>query len=300
MNPDTVFYKELIDNLYDGVYFVDRDRRITYWNRGAERLTGYGAGDVTGSRCRDNILCHTDCDGLSLCEELCPVAHTLEDGVCREAEVFLHHRAGHRVPVNVRVSPIRNGAGAIVGAVEIFSDNSARLSDLQRIDELQQLVFLDPLTGVANRRYIQMYLQSKFDEMFRYGWPFGVMLLDLDHFKEINDSFGHQMGDDLLKMAARTLRNAVRSYDLIGRWGGEEFIAVITNVKEDRLHEMAERFRRLVEESSMTAGDTIVRVTVSIGATLATSDDTVGSLLKRADELLYRSKGAGRNCVTCA
>ncbi|BBA69899.1 GGDEF domain-containing protein [Geobacter sulfurreducens] len=300
MKPDTTFYKELIDNLYDGVYFVDRDRRITYWNRGAERLTGYGADNVTGSRCRDNILCHTNNDGVSLCEKLCPVANTLEDGVCREAEVFFHHRDGHRVPVNVRVSPIRNGDGMIVGAVEVFSDNSARVSDLQRIDELQQLVFLDPLTGVANRRYIQMYLQSKFDEMFRYGWPFGIMLLDLDHFKEINDSFGHQMGDDLLKMAARTLRNAVRSYDLIGRWGGEEFIAIITNVKEKRLCEMAERLRRLVEESSMAIDDDIARVTVSIGATLATSDDTVGSLLKRTDELLYRSKGAGRNCVTCA
>lgn len=300
MNPDTTFYKELIDNLYDGIYFVDRDRRITYWNRGAERLTGYTAADVTGSRCRDNILCHTDCEGISLCEEFCPVVHTLEDGRSREAEVFLHHQSGHRVPVSVRVSPIRNGGDEIIGAVEVFSDNTARLSDLQKIEELQQLVFLDPLTGVANRRYIHMYLQSKFDEMFRYGWPFGVMLLDLDNFKNVNDCFGHDVGDNILRMAAKTLHNAVRSYDLVGRWGGEEFIVVIANVNERRLCEMAERFRRLMEESNMAVGESIARVTASIGAALATSDDTVGSLLKRTDELMYRSKGAGRNCVTCA
>ncbi len=299
MEQTNDLFKQVLDSLYDGVYFVDLDRRITYWNRGAERLSGYAETDVIGSRCRDNILCHIDGTGRSLCEHDCPIAHTIADGVHREAEVYLHHKGGHRVPVQVRVSPIRNGGGEIVGAVEVFSDNSARIADIQRIEELQQMVFLDPLTGIANRRYIELNLQSRFEEMFRYGWPFGVMLLDLDHFKTVNDRHGHDVGDDLLRMVARTLQHAARSYDLVGRWGGEEFIAIIANVSREELTHTAERFRRLVEKSSFAAGDGAARVTISIGATIATSEDSVGSLIKRTDELMYLSKGAGRNCVTC-
>lgn len=299
MDQNSDFYKQLLDSLFDGVYFVDRERRITYWNQGAERLTGYAGGEVLGSRCRDNILCHVDTDGHNLCEHDCPVSHTLSDGLHRDAEVYLQHKEGHRLPVQVKISPIRNGGGEIVGAVEIFSDNSARMADIQRIEELQQMVFLDPLTGIANRRYIQLNLQSRFDEMFRYGWTFGVMLLDLDHFKAVNDRYGHDMGDDLLRMVARTLQHAGRSYDLVGRWGGEEFIALLASVSREKLAHTAERFRRLVEESSLAAGGATARVTISVGATIATSEDTMGSLIKRTDELLYRSKAAGRNCVTC-
>lgn len=299
MLHDGDFYKQLLDNLYDGVYFVDRDRRITYWNQGAERITGYRAADVIGTRCCDNILRHVDDGGANLCDCNCPVSHTMGDGFPREAEVFLHHNQGHRVPVQVRVSPIRNGGGEIVGAVEVFSDNSTRLTDIQRIEELQQMVFLDPLTGLANRRYIQMNLQSRFDEMFRYGWAFGLMLLDLDHFKQVNDRYGHDVGDELLKMVARTLQHAARSYDLVGRWGGEEFIVVIANVSRNKLAFTAERFRRLVEESTLALGAEIARVTTSVGATIATGEDSVGSLIKRTDELLYRSKAEGRNRVTC-
>jgi len=299
MNFDSIFYKQLLDDLYDGVYFIDRDLRITYWNRGAERITGYPAEEVMGSCCGHNILDHVNAEGTSLCLNGCPVSMTIADGSPREAQVFLHHKEGHRVPVQVRVSPIRDGEGAIIGAVEIFSENSTRLADLQRIEELEQLVFLDPLTGLANRRYIQMNLQSKIDEMFRYGWPFGVMLLDIDHFKQVNDRYGHDRGDNLLKMVSRTLQHAVRSYDQVGRWGGEEFIIILANVAGGKLAANAERFRRLVEQSTMSTATEIIRVTISIGATVATRNDTVETLLKRADELLYRSKAAGRNCVSC-
>src|SRR5512138_899186 len=99
MPDEKNFYKDIIDNLYDGVYFVDRDRRITFWNKGAERITGYSSDRVIGRCCRDNILAHVAEEGTKLCSDLCPLQHAMADGNARESEAFLHHADGHRVPV---------------------------------------------------------------------------------------------------------------------------------------------------------------------------------------------------------
>jgi diguanylate cyclase (GGDEF)-like protein/PAS domain S-box-containing protein len=294
---DDLFYRELLDNLYDGVYFVDRDRRITYWNKGAERITGYRAEEVLGRRCADNVLMHIDEGGDPLCLGCCPLAETMEDGEPRSREVYLMHKDGHRIPISVRVSSIRDKEGSIAGGVEVFTDNSPKVAVLERVKEFERLAYIDPLTGLANRRYAEISLQARFEELRRYGWPFGAAFVDIDHFKAVNDRFGHGVGDEVLKMVALTLVNSVRSFDVVGRWGGEEFIIVIANVDGAELQASAYRFRALVEQSSLPA-EIPLRVTVSVGATIARPEDTIETLLKRVDDLMYRSKAAGRNCVT--
>jgi diguanylate cyclase (GGDEF)-like protein len=104
--------------------------------------------------------------------------------------------------------------------VEISSDNTVKIMSLQLVEDLQRKVFLDPLTNAANRRYVEMNLQVKYDEMARYGWRFGVIMMDIDHFKDVNDRYGHSCGDEALKMIAKTLLHSSRSSDLVGRWGG--------------------------------------------------------------------------------
>lgn len=292
------FYKKLLDNLYDGVYFVDRDRRITYWNKGAERFTGYATTEVLGTHCSDDILMHVDDKGTILCKGKCPLSETMSDGIERESEVYFHHKEGHRVPVSIRVTPVRGSGGEIVGAVEIFSDNSSRVSALQRIEELQRLAMLDPLTELANRRYIEIILGVHLEELRRYGWPFGIIFIDIDHFKKINDTYGHELGDRILKMVSKTLSNGLRSVDFIGRWGGEEFIAIVVNIKKEQLVEAAERLRLLTEQSSITTGTQTIQVTISAGAAVAEAGETMKTLLKRADRLMYKSKALGRNCVS--
>jgi len=131
-------------------------------------------------------------------------------------------------------------------------------------------------------------------ELSRYGWPFGVLFLDVDHFKEINDAHGHEVGDRVLRMIAHTLHAGSRVYDNVGRWGGEEFLALITNVDQDGLSEIGNRFRTLVAASQLPEPQGI-RVTVSVGATLARPDDSPESILERADKCLYQAKTRGRN-----
>ena len=298
MINDPDFYRKVLDNLYDGVYFVDTDRRITYWSKGAEQLTGYKSSDVVGQRCSDNILTHVNEEGMCLCDGRCPLLETMTEGHRCEAEVYLLHRDGHRLPVQIRAAPLRDSEGQIVGAVEIFNDNSSKLALVDRVRDLQETVLLDPLTDLPNRRFISMQLKSKLEEMARYGLSFGVLFIDIDHFKELNDTYGHAAGDKALKMVGNTMSNALRPFDVVGRWGGEEFLVITPNVDEGSLKNIGDRLRSLVEQSSLRTESGLVRTTISVGGTISQREDDEDRLVKRADQLMYESKASGRNAVT--
>jgi len=292
--------REVLDQLYDGVYLVDRARVIRYWNRGAERLSGYARDEVVGTRCSDGLLMHVNHAGEILCQKACPLAATIGDGELREVEVFLHHKAGHRVPVSVRTSPIRDREGRILGAVEVFSDNSARATLREEIESLKRQALFDPLTEVGNRRYVDIALTSRHDEFLRYGWAYGLLMFDVDHFKSVNDRFGHDTGDRVLRMVAQTLAKNVRSFDVVGRWGGEEFVVVMERLDAEELKRRGETLRRLVEASAISVEGAPLAVTTSVGGTIAGPDESPEEVLRRADEFLYRSKTSGRNRCTVA
>jgi len=291
--------RDILDQLHDGVYVVDPERVIRFWNRAAERISGFAAEDVVGTRCSDNVLMHIDEQANRLCQDGCPLHATMADGDPREAEVYLHHKRGHRVPLHIRTSPLRDERGEIIGGIEVFNDNSARSAMRREIEQLKRLALYDPLTEVGNRRYAEMALTSRSEELRRYGWTYGVLLADIDHFKSVNDRFGHDVGDRVLRMAAQSLVSNVRVFDIVGRWGGEEFLVVLEKLSEDELPERAERLRRLVEPSSLRVEGERLSVTISIGATTARPVEEARQTVKRADDLLYRSKSAGRNRVTC-
>ena len=294
------FFRTLIENLYDGVYFVDPERRITYWNKGAERISGYASNEVSGSHCFDEILMHVDDAGTRLCEHGCPLSATLADGEAREADVYLHHKEGHRVPVRVRVAPIRDSAGRISGAVEVFSENSATVATLQQIRELQAMAYVDQITGLANRVFTEITLRARLEETHRYGWPLGVLFADIDGFKAVNDRYGHAIGDRVLAMVARNFAGNLRAFDLVGRWGGDEFLVLAVNVDEPKLRAFAERFRTLVASSAVPSPAGRISVTISVGGTLVRSGDDALSLVARADALMYEGKRAGGNTTVFA
>jgi diguanylate cyclase (GGDEF)-like protein len=210
----------------------------------------------------------------------------------------MHHKKGHRVPVTVRAMPILDDSGKVSGAVEVFRDNSEKTMDAGLIDELKKAALFDHLTGLPNRRYLEMRLKDAFDEMKRYGFLFGLIFSDIDHFKKINDTYGHEIGDDILKLISSTLGSNIRSTDLVGRWGGEEFILIIKHLKTpSHININAEKLRMLVEESSLTLNGEMIKVTITMGAAVVKKGDTQESLIKRADSLLYSGKESGRNRV---
>jgi diguanylate cyclase (GGDEF)-like protein/PAS domain S-box-containing protein len=291
-------HEKLLDGLYDAVYFVDRTRKITYWNKGAEHLTGYTASEAIGNHCFSNFLEHVSEEGRALCLDGCPLQATIQDGQSRESHIYLRHKAGHRVPVHVRVSPIRSEEGHIIGAVELFNCAVGKTRIERRVHELEKLAFSDGLTGLANRRFIEVKLEQALQDQREFGRVFGLLAIDIDHFKEVNDHHGHDGGDAVLKTVSRTLALTLRREDTPARWGGEEFLVLLADLDPACLYGIAERCRKLIGASIAKVNGAPVRVTVSIGATAIRDGENTDAVIKRADELLYCSKSQGRNRTT--
>ena len=292
-------YRYILESLGDGVYVVDRNRLITYWNPAAARIAGYGADEVVGRFCFDNLLDHVDGCGRNMCRSGCPLAATIEDGEPREIEAYLRHKDGQRVPVLIKATPLRDPAGRVIGAVEVFLENQAGVAAREQRAELERDALIDPLTLVGNRRFADVRLASHLAEMHRLGRPFGVLLADVDTFKRVNDEHGHPAGDRALRAVATTMAGAVRLYDEVARWGGEEFLVLCPGRDLSGLAAAAERLRALVERTEVPlANGERLGVTVSVGVAQAATGDSAEGLVGRADAALYRSKAEGRNRVS--
>ena len=167
-------------------------------------------------------------------------------------------------------------------------------------EELHQHANIDGLTGLHNRRYVVDQFEKMYNKATRYHSPCSILLIDIDYFKKVNDVHGHLVGDDVLVEVAQLLQRALRDSDLIGRYGGEEFLALLpmTNLLEAQI--LAERLREQVENSEEIKRQHGFGVTVSIGVAQITDHDTQKQLIQRADEALYKAKAAGRNRVVLA
>lgn len=164
--------------------------------------------------------------------------------------------------------------------------------------ELQRLASEDELTGLSNRRHLLTRLEEELGRSRRYRLALSVLLIDLDHFKRINDTYGHLIGDEVLERLGQMLRGSLRRSDLAGRFGGEEFCVVAAHTNADSARAFAERIRRMVGELNFAPqGKPPFHVTCSIGVATADEATTATQLLARADEALYRAKNNGRNCV---
>jgi diguanylate cyclase (GGDEF)-like protein len=199
--------------------------------------------------------------------------------------------------------------------LEDLADFGAIVEDelyLRRIDEANQdlvgqlerlrlRAFVDALTGVWNRGALFDLLHREAERARRQREPLSVAMIDIDHFKRVNDSYGHATGDEVLKELCVRLRGGVRPYDALGRYGGEEFVVVFPHTGLEQAATQGERLRQLIEETPFDLAGDPQTITISLGiASLEPDDDTVPALLDRADRALYRAKRAGRNRVEVA
>ncbi len=234
------FYEELLEKLHVGVIFVDRNRRITYVNARVSLLAGYEEDELLGIHCWDSFRPLSSDGNFLADDDHCPILACWSSGGDIKKETFFHHRIGHLIPVVVRATSL-TGSG-VAAMVEISSGGTSRLEDLHRLPPQ------DYLTGLANRFYLESTIETRLAELNRYGWPFGVLFIDIDGFKGVNDTSGHAAGDLVLIAIGTTLLNCMRSSDVVGRWGGDEFLAVLPNVGLVELFEVAERYRLLVRK----------------------------------------------------
>ena len=293
---DFNFYKRLLDQLNDASYFVDKQRKILYWNEAAERLTGFSPAEVVGKHCFESLLDHTDRFGTCLCHRDCPLAQSIRLDQPAHDRLFLRHKDGRRISVDVRIMPVRNDDGTVIGGLETFSDATPIVVAESAFRQIREAADRDPLTGLANRRYLDRLLAHYLEKLDPSGQPLSLIMADLDHFKQINDTWGHVVGDQALVQFATVLQNQCRPVDLVARFGGEEFVVLLPGLALETAVPIAERLRK----SALTATPENLgerKLTASFGVTEATLGEPASQIMSRVDAALYRAKFLGRNRV---
>ena len=295
---ETDNFARMAGRLFDGVLQVDTNGRVVLWNSGAERITGYAAARVVGKPYNKQPARHLSPAGQELPESAQPLLATLKDGNPREGISHFKHAEGFLVSIITRTLAIQDESDAILGGVEVFNDNRTFIAAFQASQRTEETVLLDPLTGIGNRRHIETKLRLAIEEYHVKKTPFGVLFIDIDHFKDFNDTHGHLVGDKILRLVANTVRQNMRLSDSCGRWGGEEFVALANDLNMEGLQTVSEKLRATIEGTRVQDKGLDLNVTVSIGATLIHSNDTLQSIIDRSDKLMYRSKREGRNRAT--
>jgi diguanylate cyclase (GGDEF)-like protein len=173
------------------------------------------------------------------------------------------------------------------------------ITDRIRVEqELAKLAATDPLTGLPNRRFFEEVANAELHQVLRFRKRSSLMMIDIDRFKSINDTYGHAAGDEVLRGVAALGKNVVRRDDLFFRFGGEEFVCLMRGTDERGAIAAAEKLRRAIEQLQIQSGSAVIRLTASFGVASITADDrSIESVLARADKALYRAKAEGRNCV---
>jgi diguanylate cyclase (GGDEF)-like protein/PAS domain S-box-containing protein len=272
------------------IYTVTLGGIIDEWNQSMQRFGGWEAADVEGKHL-SSFFSSSDSDSS---EPTLLLAEAQRVGSV-ETEGWRPKRDGSRLWGNTVITAIPDDTGAVCGFVVVTRDMTERK---RMEDELEQLSVTDPLTGTFNRRYGYERLSAEFGRRARTGESFAILMLDIDHFKLLNDQFGHEAGDTVLCAVVKVCRTMVRSVDMVARWGGEEFVILLPETDAAAAVVMAERLCTMIGDLRIPLGNSenLASVTVSIGVAGVQNDDPNG-LLRRADEALYAAKLGGRNRV---
>ena len=298
---DPEVFRSVMEELQVGIYFTDRERRIVFWNAGAERITGYLSQEVVGRCCRDDILLHCDDRQVVVCGSCCPVAQAIADGKAGEASLFVKHKSGHRIPVRIHTLPIRNAQGEVIGAAECFqrpryapSPDRRQASFSSPPTQVRLQGFLDHSAMVAEVRLRLSHLTEG------RGGGFGALTIEVDRFEELRVQRGQEACSAVLHVLANTIQNTIRPNDCLGEWSHGQLLLVANCANADALARAGERLRALGSCSNVVWWGDPVPITVSVGGTMAITGDTVESMLQRMERALEVSEAEGGNCVTVA
>ena len=290
LKQNEALFSAIVTGVNDFALFsLDERGRIDSWNPSAVRQTGYAAGDVLG-RDLDNLL-DADVPQTRLMAEQV-IAAAQEGWSLREARLV--RPDGRRYWCQILVAAVEGSRGGIQGYSVVMRDVTERR---MTSEELRRLVTTDHLTGAANRAHFFEQAAIALDRSRRSGRPLSVVMLDVDHFKGVNDGHGHAAGDAVLQALVRQCRTCLDEADVLARLGGEEFVVLLPNADRAKAALVAERMRH----GMATLDDLPVRVTISLGcAQMHRRLDGIDALLRQADEALYRAKRAGRDRVVVA
>ena len=288
---DPEMFRTVLDSLQIGVSVADRSGKILFWNQGAERLTGHKRHEVVGRSCRDNILTQCNDQGCAACGATCPISRTLHEGKPQEAKVQLRHKEGHPVHVLMRLAPLRDPHGSIIGITESFDEQKFASEWDRDLNTLAAHGCMDETSGVPNREFTQFHLTENLASFARYQLPFGVITIQVEQWEHFRATYGRPAGDALLHVVAQTMKNAFRPTDFVGRWADDRFLAILVNCGEHGVEKTWERVRKMVTGVGLRWWSDELTVATAVGYATAQAEDTIDSLLSRAQSSLQQASG---------
>lgn len=300
---------DIVQSIDVGVVVMDRDYNVEVWNSFMENHSGVGA-DKAARQSLFTLFPEIDQGWFTHKVETAVMLGTRAFTIWEQRPNLVHFKSYQPITgmademyQNVTILPLRSSTGKTDHVCLIIYDVTGVAVNKRQLEsantKLQELALRDGLTGLLNRRYWESCLEREFARHQRYDNPVSLVIFDIDHFKRVNDTYGHQTGDEVIRATARITSQLVRETDFAGRYGGEEFVVLLPGTTLDGAAQFAERLRSTIERQQLDYQGSPLTFTVSLGvATLA--DDMAGykALLERADKALYQSKEGGRNQVT--
>jgi diguanylate cyclase (GGDEF)-like protein/PAS domain S-box-containing protein len=279
---DPAIYRTILDSIQTGVYFVDRNRRILFWNAGAERITGYQRHEVVGHLSRENILATCNDQGCESCGASCPFSTTLLEGKSKEANVHLHHKTGHHIAVHAWLTPIRDEHGSVLGAAASFDVLGKGVARIRQKGAFANHACLDEATGVPNQSFSNFHLRENLAGFAEYQVPFSIIVVHIERFDHHKAAFGHEAMISILDAVVESIRNSIRPTDFLGRWAEDQFLVIALNCTTNGLVKLTERMRKIFGRLTLHWWGDELSVTTRLGTASVQTGDTPETLIQRA------------------
>jgi len=297
---DPEVFSTVLDSLPIGVYLVDRDLKVIFWNRGAEKISGYRSQDVMGRTYREKLLVQYDENQSGPVGRSCQLTDAMRDGTAKDADAYLLHKEGHRIPVRVSAVPLRSSEGKIVGAAESFEELRFPVVRGHRQLPQDQPFGLDPTTGLPDAASTSARLAEALTELADHHVPFCVLCMHVDGLEKFEAAHGKGPTAAAQRVVAHTLAHALRPDDFLGCWTDNQYVAVLRYCEKTGIQRVGDRARNMVHSSEVDWWGDEFSFTVSVGGTAAMSTDAPNQLLERARAALQHSTDDGGNSVTLA
>jgi diguanylate cyclase (GGDEF)-like protein/PAS domain S-box-containing protein len=295
----SLVFQALVENTNDVIMVLDATPlseggpKIVYVNPAFEKLMGYTADEVIGQN--PKILQGPGTDDKTRYK----IRKAMREGTSIRTQILNYDKAGNELWLDINMVPLFDENGTLTYYAAIERD----LTEHKKLQShLESMATIDSLTGLANRQAFMQRAKNEFNRARRYARPLTVVMIDIDHFKAINDRYGHAAGDEVLRQAADICQSSLRGSDLMGRIGGEEFVLLLPDTPHTNAYHVAERMRvHLYETPIELENGTTLNITASFGVASTNEDDSdFNAVLERADEAMYHAKHDGRNQVKSA
>ncbi|GBD96509.1 MAG TPA: sensor domain-containing diguanylate cyclase [Nitrospirae bacterium] len=296
-----MIFNQIFDAINIGLVIIDRDLKVHKWNRWMEVQSGIDAGEITGTHIFETFPGLNTPKFLRSCKSVfsfgnfCFFSQKLHHYLFPFKSTSIFDSKFEYMQQNCAMGPLRD-ENNVIRHLFIYVQDVTEVAVYEQ--KLLDLNMKDDLTGAYNRRFLEMKLNEEVNRYRRYRRDFSIIMFDIDYFKGINDRYGHQCGDFILKSVSSRISSKIRNVDYLARYGGDEFCCLLPETDIDSALIVAERFRTAIMEQENNFDGSILKITISLGVSeLREGLDTPEILLKKADGALYKAKNEGRNRV---